>query len=445
MFKKYSLYVLGTLCLLFGACNVLEQEPEGSLTPDLAFSDEKAARSAVNGLYSALQSGSYYGGVFQFNADNFADISRFAGFTQSFQEADQKTISVQNGNVAGFWGAAYRAISIANEIIDRVPEVPGANFTDEERNALVAEAKCIRALCYLDLLTYFGEHWDSGSRFGLPLISESTGGDFANVTFPRRNSVAETYAFILKDLRDAKAVLPDSDERFKATKGLASGLLVRTALYQKDYTTVISEANELLQNTNFSLVPNYGDIFANDLSEESVFELVFTPLDPSSLAFYCLRRDEVRPESGLISSFQTGDTRKALIGPFTGTVGQRFLKYESNSDDANPAYVMRIAEIYLARAEAQFFSNNLPAALADLNAVHTRAGLPLYTTTDNFAQKLADEARWEFFAEGQRMRALVRLGLAESVLSIDAFRRIYPIPFSQLNFEENQIEQNPGY
>ena len=97
-------------------------------------------------------------------------------------------------------------------LIENINNVVDGDFTESERNELIAEAKTIRALCYLDLLVHFGEHWDLSSSFGIPLFDQSTNSDFSNVESIARNTVEETYQFILGDLNEAADItLVNSD------------------------------------------------------------------------------------------------------------------------------------------------------------------------------------------------------------------------------------------
>ncbi len=439
-------YIIAGIGLLFASCDVLDQQPQDAVTPDLAFIDGKSARAALVGLYASLQPESYYGAYFQYTNDNFADITTYLGFYVGFQEVDSKNIPSTNDNIQQVWLGIYAAINVANEIIDGVPGVPDENFSQEERAEIIAQAKAIRALAYLDLLTHWGEHWDAGSAFGLPLVTKSTGSNFANVEFVERSSVAATYDLIVADLQDALAVLEDSGDNTRVTKAFVQGLLARTFLHRKDYAQATNYASQVIDNENFGLNPSSEDIFVSDLTSESIFELVYNSLDQSNLALYTIRRDEVRPDPALIASFEPGDQRRKLIAPVTGFVGERLIKAEDFSSNANPAYIMRMAEMYLIRAEAKFLSGSDAAgALADLNAVRTRAGLSPHADGSNFVNKLLNEIRWEFFGEGHRMRALARLNKAEEVLGIQSFRKIYPIPFRELNIKGNKLVQNPGY
>ncbi|MDP6684742.1 MAG: RagB/SusD family nutrient uptake outer membrane protein [Candidatus Marinimicrobia bacterium] len=443
--KKINQIITSFSVLFISSCGVLDHDPQNAIVPEQAFDSEASVRSAVIGLYHQMQSDDYYGASFQYAADNYADISTYAGFYTEYKEADERVMPTTNALAENIWLGVYRVVNGANEIIDGVPGVEDATFTDEEKTEIIAEAKCIRALGYLDLLVHYGEHWDLTSEHGLPLITKSTNSDYANIDLVSRSSVQETYNLILNDLESAEAGLPDSDNRTVATKALAQCLLARTHLHMQDYASAITYASLVIGNANFSLNPSFSDIFQSDLTSESVFELVSTSLDQSSLAVYTIIRDEVLPDEELKASFSENDSRRVLIGPVEGKPNERFLKAEDFSSHANPAYVIRMGEVYLFRAEAKHFSGDDAGALEDLNAVRTRAGLEPYADSNDFLNKYMDENRWELFAEGKRLSTLTRIGKAQEVLGIEDFRRIYPIPFREFTIEGNQLVQNPGY
>ncbi|MEM7575095.1 MAG: RagB/SusD family nutrient uptake outer membrane protein [Bacteroidota bacterium] len=448
--KLSNLYLVGLLGILLStsACDVFDATAETAINPDQAFIDEGASRSAVLGIYDALQNEDYYGAYHQYTSDNYIDVSQFLGFFQGFQEPDLGAISAFNDNVISVWAQAYQAINGANEAIDKLPNVDAVGFEEEEKTELIAESRGLRGLAYLDLITHFAEHWDMASEFGLPIIAEANDGDLAQLANPRRSTVGDSYSFILEDLLFAEANLPDSDDNTRMNKAAAQGLLARAYLHMGDYANAITWATRAIENPNFELLNNVADIYAFDGTAESLLELPASTLDPTSLSVFTISRDEVRPEESLIASFLPGDQRRALIGEVSGFVGERFIKSEDVGNDANPGYVLREAELYLIRAEAQFLDSdagNDAQALADLNAVHTRAGLDPYEDDSDFVNKLLDEYLWEFFAEGQRFRSLVRLGQLEAVMGYESFRRIYPIPQRELNIEGTNLVQNPGY
>lgn len=444
--KIFITRLILTISFLFvSACSVLEHDPQDAIVPEQAFDSETSVRSAIVGLYHQLQSDDYYGASIQYASDNYTDISTYAGFNIEYQEAGEGILPSTNLLVEKIWLGAYRVINGANEIVGGVPGVDDSGFTEDERVAVIAEVRCLRALGYLDLLVHFGEHWDLDSEYGLPLVTESTNSDYANVEMILRSTVQETYGFILNDLEAAEAGLPNSDNRAVATKALAHSLLAKTHLHMKNYTSAINYSTLVIDNANYSLNPSFLDVFQSELTSESIFELVFNSLDISNLALWTVLRDEVLPEESLILSFFDGDQRRQLIGTVEGKPWERFLKAEDFSSHANPAYIIRIAELYFFRAEANHFLGNSNDALEDLNTVRTRAGLAPYADSNNFLDKYINENKWEFFAEGKRLHTLARIDKAEEVLGIESFRKTYPIPAREFEIDGNQLVQNPGY
>ena len=400
------------------------------------------------GVYDKLLSSDYYGGAFQHLTDNYADISMYNGFFLEYQEADSKNLPTTNTLVERVWLGIYRVVNITNELVHNIPNVMDDNFTDEEKNELIAEAKAIRALCYLDLLVHFGEHWDLNSLFGIPIFKNATNSDFANVENIARNSVEETYQFILSDLTDASETGISNGSNGYINNSFLNALFSRTYLHMQDYTNSLMYSNNILSDTLSTsiLMNNYSDVFYTNSTSESILELTSNSLDPTELSIYTIARSEVIPEVDLINSFDSLDTRRSLIGIIEGIDGiERLLKYDDYSSHGNPAYLMRLAEFYLYRAEANYFTGNLDDALADLNILRERAGLSDYENTENLITNYTNENRWELFGEGKRLSTLTRIGVAQEVLGIADFQRIFPIPAREFAIEGNLIVQNPGY
>ena len=99
--------------------------------------------------------------------------------------------------------------------------------------------------------------------------------------------------------------------------------------------------------------------------------------------------------------------------------------------------VLRLAELYLIRAEAraQQGGAKLVGALSDLNAVRERAGLEpaVVSTAVELLLAIENERRFEFAFEPHRWFDLVRTGRAATVLNItDPQKLVLPLPADQL-------------
>jgi hypothetical protein len=144
-----------------------------------------------------------------------------------------------------------------------------------------------------------------------------------------------------------------------------------------------------------------------------------------------------------------GGSRSALlastvIGGATVTYGNLYSRSAQRDD---PSYVLRLAEQYLIRAEARARQGKLSEAVADLNAVRTRAGLAGTdaVTAEQLLLAIENERKIEFAFEADRWFDLVRTGRAGTVLGVTDQRRwLFPIPFNDLVADPDLV-QNPGY
>jgi hypothetical protein len=140
-----------------------------------------------------------------------------------------------------------------------------------------------------------------------------------------------------------------------------------------------------------------------------------------------------------------GGTRNTLIaGSGSSVYG---VLYNTTSTSTDPSYVIRIAELYLIRAEARAQQNNLSGALADLNAVRNRAGVPNSTaaTQADILLAIENENSVEFAFEPHRWFDLVRTGRAGAVLGLtNQDYWLFPIPLSDV-LSDPDVTQNPGY
>jgi hypothetical protein len=109
--------------------------------------------------------------------------------------------------------------------------------------------------------------------------------------------------------------------------------------------------------------------------------------------------------------------------------------------------VIRIAELYLIRAEARAKQDKLADAITDLDIIRSRAGLSgtIAITQEDVLLAIENERRIEFALEPHRWFDLVRTGRAATVLNVtDVNKYLMPIPTQQLLIDK-ALEQNEGY
>jgi hypothetical protein len=167
----------------------------------------------------------------------------------------------------------------------------------------------------------------------------------------------------------------------------------------------------------------------------------------------------------LLSTFEANDQRKTdWIGAFIAANDTFYFpyKYKVYSGSAPQEYtmVLRLAEQYLIRAEAEANLSDLMDATADLNIIRSRAGLPniadsIASSQSSLLAAILHERQVELFTEwGHRWFDLIRTGNVNTVMSVvtplkgggawNANDALYPLPFTEINSDPNLI-QNPGY
>jgi hypothetical protein len=309
--------------------------------------------------------------------------------------------------------------------------------------------------------------------------------DFNKTRYMSRTPASEVYDQIIEDLTAAQEVLTAdyaisgaAKERIYPTKWAATALLARVYLYKGAYANAAEQASAVIGNTSlFSLETDPNTVFGIK-SREAIWQMKqattdatyknsttegysFNPNSSTGIVKYCLTTE-------LLNSFETGDRRRTAWVNRTTTAASGYnyypWKYKTGhaNQSTNPAteyYMMlRLGELYLIRAEAAAngAGGGITAAIADLNVIRSRAGLPALASTLTQAQVIAAVARErqiELFAEwGHRWFDLKRTNKAHDVLSAMSskqpwagdYQLLYPIPPVEIQVNP-RLEQNGEY
>lgn len=117
---------------------------------------------------------------------------------------------------------------------------------------------------------------------GVPIITQATN-SLSELQYPARPTLEESYLAVEQDLLTALDLLPESADKSTASKGAARALLSRLYLYLRKYNEAASYATAVISDPNYSLNPNFEDVFATKLGTESIFELNFNSSDQSGI------------------------------------------------------------------------------------------------------------------------------------------------------------------
>ncbi len=427
----------------------LEVEPLASVSDEVTIVDKVSAETALRGTYRGLAASGYYGTSFQsigyLSGDN---LVRTGPGTDPSQFIDHAVTS-DNGTISSAWNAIYVTINRANHAIAKIPGVTDVKLTQDLKNQLVGEAYFIRALSYFDLARTWG-----GAPIVLTPTLSATDKDGVE-----RSTLAETYAQVLSDLNAAEPLLPETTNRVRITKKTVWALRARYHLYQKEWAQAESYATKIISDAaNYKLIGPYNSFWANNVvaTQESIFELSYSATFSNSH-----RGSWQPPEKGgtriwipnnaflaLVNDPLIGGNRSTLVAKTAGGLWYGNMYYRSPATD--PSFLIRVAELYLIRAEAraQLGGAKLTDAISDLNAIRTRAGLTGTTavTQSEILLAIENERRIEFAFEPHRWFDIVRTGRAGAVFGItDPNKLLLPIPVSQIQASKDAVKQNLGY
>ena len=441
-----STFLIFTVLFFLSCEKSLEVEPQLSISDEETITNGASAETAVRGIYRSLASNGYYGTTFQAIGYLSGDNIEWTGSQAIAGQFVNHDVRADNGFLSTVWSAIYATINRANHVIHKVSVLPlEPAFTQQKKDQLLGEAYFVRALSYFDLNRLWG---------GVPIYLSPT----LSVNDNRgkaRSSTAEVYAQVVADLKKAEELLPEGTNRLRATKQTARALLSRYYLYQKNWRLAEEYADKLIENQNYSLVKPYSAFYANNVTAtpESIFELAYSATNTNSH-----RGNWQPPQNGgtrqwapntafltLVRNPLIGGNRSAAVASTADGRWYGTMYYRSPATD--PAYVLRIAEIRLIRAEARAMQDDLVGALQDLDAVRDRAGLAGSAAVGKDAVLLAieNERRLEFAFEPHRWFDLVRTDRAATVLGItDRNRYVLPIPISEINVDR-VLEQNIAY
>lgn len=358
----------------------------------------------------------------------------------------------------------YKIIGQSNLTMLSIKNAIGSTASESVKNMGIAECRFMRAMGYYNLVNYWG---------AVPIIYDNVA-QLDNAS--TRNTIQSVWQFIIIDLKYAAANLPATPyQQGRITKYSAEGMLAKMYLTraglgatsgsrsQNDLDSAKYYAGDVINNSTYSLLPNYGDLFksatnnSSNNNSESLFSLQWMPASipwgiNNSFQAYMAFDPKITQTGDGWGSAQGGSAdlvkyyiahpadsirRKATI-MFQGDVYPELdqkdggiavtnnyianiKKYVIGSPADNGGkggfmaayintYMMRLAEVYLIYAEAimgNSASTSDPIALKYFNAVRTRAGLTSLTSIS--FDDIFQEKRIELALEGNAWYEILRL------------------------------------
>ncbi|HWW40890.1 RagB/SusD family nutrient uptake outer membrane protein [Pedobacter sp.] len=457
--------------------------PVTSVSSKNVYNNDATAVGAITSLYVNLSNGS------PVNPQELSGLSGIGGLSGDefdyYSGAGNSTLSVYyqnnlNSQFIGndFWGNTYQRLYTVNAALEGLESSIGLSPAIKQQ--LMGEAHFMRAFYYFYLVNLYGD---------VPLVLST---DYTVNAVIKRSAKADVYSQIVTDLKEAQNLLSESylsgdgktsyplgsEERVRPNKWAAIALLARVYLFTEQWTNAEIQASMILANTSLFQLESLDKVFLKNNSE------AIWQLQPTKLRFNTQEGEIfVIPQGGpasynpvylsreLLKDFETGDQRKnnwiSSVNA-NSTIYYYPYKYKIKSSSLTDvpvteySTVMRLAELYLIRAESRAQLGNLADAISDVDRIRSRAGLPLVKDTnpninqENLITLILKEKRIEFFTEwGHRWLDLKRTGKVDEVMSKvtpkksnggawKSYQQYYPIYYYELQSNPN-LTQTPGF
>jgi len=500
MRKKYNRILIALLAITLFSCADLEENPMGLYAPESFFKTEKDVQTMIDGSYGFFASEYLFGRTVMLSLDLSSDMADIGDVSTAAKRIQINNFSLDatNAMTADMWYYFYQVISNTNTVIDGVGKITA---TEDRKNALLAEARTIRALCYYYLVQLFGD---------VPLLVEMVSSPDQVSNIPR-SPQTEVWKQIIADAQFGAQHLPakrTTGNTSHPTIAAAKALLASSYLTTGDWVNAAKYAEEVIANESaygLTLISDYQQVFnALATNTENIWAVDFisqiksvpfqTDYYPATTG---IRGSDdggwsviVASSTKLYDSFDNKDYRKGVIfqtGQYHKGVWKDWTKFvwprihyakwrrfaggvdiQGQWSDYNYPF-FRYAEVLLIAAEALNEANGPSAkAYEYINRVRQRArfngtivtdfpaNLPAGLSKDDFRKAVREERRVELAFEWKRWFDMKRwddgditkyfnkADSYENQPKVQKFHKFYPVPQTERDLNPN-LTQNEGY
>ena len=470
--KRYisNILVLGVILVGVSSCTsdeFLDEKPFDQLDQAVAFADANLVNAAVTAGYDMMSRVTYYGRDFVIASEAMADgVDLKPDNSNRFTSEYRYSTIAEDGDANGIYARIYRAVASANGIIENIGNC--TSCTQNEIDEALGHAYAIRAIAHFDALRFFAFPYNTTDASVAP-GANGAGGNLGvayrlttGTELPVRGTVAENFANIIADLKTAESSFVTEGAALGSTfsRNAVKALLSRVYLYMEDWANAKSYADQVIGSGAYTLVPNssYAGSWNGLGSSETIFQMVYSETDnlaTTGLSYIYIDEGygDFIPTQELLNMFSGSDVRNGWFRTLgDGLVYTYKLPGRDGQPGLNDIPVIRLSEMYLNKAEAEFHLGNISDAQDALDVIAQRADAALPDNASTGAPLLADilnERRKELAFEGHRLFDVNRNKLDMNRLFTGPITypnclTIYPVPADETNVNEN-MDQNECY
>ncbi|WP_036877765.1 RagB/SusD family nutrient uptake outer membrane protein [Xylanibacter oryzae] len=302
--KKKNIIFLGLAMMSISSCSdfLNVDSPSKFTDNDVVGSLDEAGR-LLNGVYADIASSNTYGNAYltTFNLNSDVEFTTSTNELKSTSHNEYKLFDCEAdaSNLLSTWNDAYGAVESANNFITAAQNSHLYQVGDSSMMQMIGEAKCLRAMSYLDLVIMFGD---------IP-FSMQRAYDSKSLVMPIENR--DTILTTL--INDLKTIAPHMSCAYNLSSGVERcskefcwSLIARMALYRGGYSLRPGQSttdagimkrpedyldyyriarnycDSVIKSGTHSLNNNYYDVFIKECnykvvnSDDPIFEIPFT-------------------------------------------------------------------------------------------------------------------------------------------------------------------------
>lgn len=498
MKKIYKSIALTVTILGLVSCgnDWLDTKPADGIPTSEAITNYNDALTARTGMYDGLQGNSTYTSYYAARMFYYGDVrgEDMQARTQGMRSSSCYEMRYTVDDAPNMWNVPYNVLRRANRLIQAIDNKKVTDAKEEQIGKIYSEALVVRALVHFDLVRIYSMPYttDNGASLGIPIILEP----LEKEALPSRNTVAEVYTQVIKDLNSAinSTFLATGKTQGYINLWSAKALLARVYLTKGDNVNALATAEDIIKNSPYKLwtTEEYVDAWQKENgshTNEMIFEVLNNSnddwTDREGIAY--LLNEDGYADAIVTKSFtemlskDPKDIRLDVILPALSDAGliKQYGKAKifinkfpadpkSGEMRLNSLPLLRLSEVYLNAAEAAVkLGNSQDKAALYLNAIVQRANPDAVAieAANVTLERILIERRKELIGEGQRFFDAMRnnetitrytdskdqgyhysLNVESRKFDRKYFRAILPIPVTETNVNANlKAQQNPGY
>ena len=386
-FKINKIFLLlSILFLTFTSCeDFLEEDPSIGLSAD-KLTDIASMNALVHGAYDNMRGFYAYQPMITAGFVRDYSVRNSANWTPFYKWTNTGVPGMFTGNS---YGNGYRTLNKVNTVLNA--DIENMYGTAAQRSQVLGDAHFIRAAIYFQFHMTFTHPTTQKS---VPLVTTVLGTN-AIVTQATGSELIAQFEYDIEEARKHFAISNGVNTHVAAT-----AMAARMYFYLGKYDLAYARANEVIASGAHSLEANVADIYSRgNASAESIYTII-TNRTENGFGVQSIMNNNFQADKdsgvaslnpySLIAQFRNANpSDKRFADLMTEGDGLVYVdkKYPSLDSDY---VVLRLAEMYLTRAESNIMKNGSVSAsdVADINMIKNRASVALISGIPSQADML---------------------------------------------------------